>query len=64
MIITLYVHGSKEAAYDAGKKAGLTAEALKNFMYAALEVKLTLAVDEEGNATITYVEDFEVMRPE
>ena len=58
IIATLYVHGSRDSAYDVGHKLGLTGEALKMFSYAAIEVKLTLSVDAEtGHATITHVDD-------
>ncbi len=61
MIITVYLHSSKESMYDAGKKAGLTGDALHLFMYACNEVKVDLEVDEKGLATIKKVDSHEVM---
>lgn len=58
MILETYLHASKESLYDVGKKAGLSTEALKLFVYACYEVKVTLEVDEKsGEAKIIKVDD-------
>lgn len=46
MRITLYLHGSKESAYDAGYQAGLRDSALKMFMYAGTEHAIEYEVDQ------------------
>ena len=56
MIITVYLHSSKESMYDAGEKAGLKDDALHLFMYACTEVRVDLDVDEKGNAIIKSVD--------
>jgi SHS2 domain-containing protein len=51
MRVKVYVHVSKEACYDAGKKAGLTDAQLEKFVYAGTEHELVYEVDEDGWAT-------------
>ena len=51
MRIKVYVHGSKETAYDAGKKAGLSDDQLEKFVYVALEHEIEYEVDAEGWGT-------------
>ena len=51
MRISLSVHGSKESAWEAGTKAGLTGEVLGRFLYAAYEHCIEYEVDAEGWAT-------------
>lgn len=48
--IKLYLHGSKENAWDAGEKAGLTGEALSLFRFAGCEHAIIYDVDDQGNA--------------
>jgi hypothetical protein len=58
MVATLYVHGSREHAYDVGQKLGLTGKALELFSFAACEIKLTLNVNETtGEAWVTHMND-------
>ena len=63
MRITAYVHSTKESMYDLGKRSGLKGAALDMFMYACLEVKLELEVNEEtGEATIIRVDDRTILQ--
>ena len=55
-VIKLYAHVSKEQAYEAGERHGLTGEALNLFMHAGSEVKLDFEVDSYGKATLIAVE--------
>lgn len=57
MKIDLYVHSTKEASYDAGKKAGLSGEALERFKFAGYEHKITYLVDKEGHAFAIAIDD-------
>ena len=56
MIITVYVHSTKESAWDAGKKAGLSESQLSNFKYAGYEHRMEYEVDEEGCPTLVSVD--------
>lgn len=57
--IKLYVHGSRESAYEVGEKAGLRDEALRMFMFAAGEHEMTYSVDtENGTASLIAVDGF------
>ena len=54
----VYLHSSKESMWDKGEELGLKEAALKNFMYACYEVKLTLDIDPvTGDYTIIAVDD-------
>ena len=56
MLITAYLHSSKESMLDRGTEAGLSEAALDNFKYMLSEVEFTLKVDEEtGEAEIIEV---------
>jgi hypothetical protein len=57
MIITLYLHGSKETAYDKAEQAGLKGEALKTAMYLGYEHKMEYEVDPKtGEGTLLRVD--------
>lgn len=45
MIITVYLHASKEHAYDAAFKAGLRGDALDKAMFLGYEHKIEYEVD-------------------
>ena len=60
MKITLYIHGSRESAYDAGQKAGLAGEALKLFSFAAYEHEIEYEVDATGAATAVKIDGREI----
>lgn len=62
MRITAYLHASRESMYDAGKKAGLTGEALDMFSWACHEIEVQLDVDERGLATIVCVDGIEIRK--
>jgi hypothetical protein len=47
MEITIGLHSSKESNLYIGHEAGLSEEALNNFMYALYEIAITVEVDEE-----------------
>lgn len=54
----IYLHASKESNHDKGQELGLTGEALKMFMHACCEVKLTVDVDTAtGETSIVAVDD-------
>jgi len=54
----IYMHGDKERNWDHAEKLGMSKDAIRNFRYAALEVKLTLEVETEtGAAEIIAVDD-------
>jgi hypothetical protein len=58
MLITAYLHSSKETMSNKGFEAGLPVEVLGRFAYALYEVKLLLDVNEQdGMAEILKVED-------
>lgn len=59
MKIDIYVHSSKESAYDAAVKAGITDEqALREASYLGYEHKLTFEVDEKtGDGKLIAVDD-------
>lgn len=60
--IVLYVHASKEQAYAAGQRAGLTGFALDNFKYAGTEFALTFEVNPvNGDATLIAVDERSLM---
>lgn len=54
--VDVYLQSSKESMYREGKKAGLSDEQLELFVYACSEIKVTLAVNEEGEAEIIAVD--------
>jgi hypothetical protein len=54
--VDVYVHGSKEEMWSAGERLGFTGEALQMFRHAAVEVKLTLEVKDDGSARIIAVD--------
>lgn len=56
-IVDLYVTGSKGTNADLARRLGLSKEATELFIYAALEVKLTVSIDEAGAISILAVED-------
>lgn len=63
MKIDIWVHGSKEAAYDAAEQAGLTGEALGAARYLGHEHKLTYEVDPEtGFGELIAVDDKELLQ--
>lgn len=56
--IEMYVHTSKETAYDTCKEAGLSEEACLKGMYLGYEHKLTFLVDEKtGEGKLIKVDD-------
>ena len=55
--VDIYLHSSKEAMREEGKQEGLSDKQLELFMYACSEVKVTLSVNEEGEAEIIAVND-------
>jgi hypothetical protein len=57
MRIDLYLHSTKESAYDAGREAGLSKDACEVFMYAGYEEKMTYEVNDRGYATLVAVND-------
>jgi len=58
MKITLYLHSSKESAYEAARAAGLRGEVLKAAMYLGYEHKMEYEVDPEtGIGTLVAVDD-------
>lgn len=64
MLITAYLHSSKESMLDRGAEAGLKGRALENFRYALYEVEFTLKVDEEtGVAEIIEVNGRHLVLP-
>jgi hypothetical protein len=50
-----YVHGEKEALWDAGEALGLNKEACRKFSHALSEVTLVLTVEKDGTACIVEV---------
>lgn len=61
MNVNVYLHNSKENMWETGETLGLTGEALRLFIYACVEVKITLRVDEQtGEAKIIAVDGREV----
>lgn len=64
MRISLWLHGSKEAAWDAGEKAGLTGEALMLFRHVGTEHKIEYDVNPEtGDAVPVKIDDREIALP-
>jgi hypothetical protein len=57
MRITLYAHASKESAWEAAEKAGLSEEAQRLFCYAGDEHAIEYEVDDQGNATAVSIDD-------
>jgi hypothetical protein len=55
-MVELYVHASKEAAYEAAEKAGFTGEALGAARYLGHEHKMTYEVSEDGYGTLIAVD--------
>ena len=55
--INVYLHSSKEAMYEEGKQEGLSDKQLELFKYVCNEVKVTLSVNEDGEAEIIAVDD-------
>ena len=54
----IYIHSSKESMYEKGVEIGLKGEALRRFVFAASEVKLTIDVDaKNGKSSIVAVDD-------
>lgn len=65
MIIELYAHTSKEAAWEAAEKAGLTDDALRMACYLGSEVKLKYQVDPAtGEGILIAVDDVPLPQPE
>lgn len=56
MRIKMYLHGSKESGYEAGKKLKLKKAALEKFMYALYEVEFELEVETDGSYKILFVD--------
>ena len=50
MEVTVYLNSSKEDMYDQGLRAGLSEEALHNFMYTLYEVEFLLDVNEKDGS--------------
>lgn len=48
-ITIAYLHSNKEDMYDLGVELGLSEEALDEFKYALCEVRLHIAVKEDGS---------------
>lgn len=64
MLITAYLHSTKESMLETGRRHGLKPEALQDFMYALYEVEFTMEVDEEtGNAEIIEVNGRHLVLP-
>ena len=55
--IDVFLHSSKESMYEEGIHAGLSDKQLELFVYACSELKVTLSVNEEGEAEIIAVDD-------
>lgn len=63
-LIEIYVHSSKESAYDECEKAGLTGEALAMGKYLGTEHKMEYVVSTEtGQATLIAVDGCPVGSP-
>jgi len=52
MRITLYVHGSKESAYEAGEKAGIKGDALELFKFTGGEHRIEYEVNPETGDSV------------
>lgn len=55
--VVIYLHGSKEYAYEKGVELGLRGKPLDAFIWAGCEVRLTVEVNEDGKARIVEVDD-------
>ena len=55
--IDVFLHSSKESMYEQGEQAGLSDKQMELFVYACSDVKVTLSVNEKGEAEIIAVDD-------
>lgn len=59
----IYVHSSKDSMWEEGEKLGLSGEALRMFIHAAGEVKLTIDVDEKTGGVVILAVDGRKLGP-
>ena len=62
--VYVYLHSDKESMHEQGAQAGLSDKQLKYFVYACLEVRATLSVDENGKAEIIAVDGMTLQKKE
>jgi ribosome modulation factor len=63
MKIVLFIHGSREKAFDAGEKAGLAGKALQMFSYTSNEHRIEYLVDEKTGVAIPITIDGREIKP-